>query len=160
LEDKPANGIYSSGLNIILLDFDRQINNPGLQKHVFHHEIFHWLEFKYLKREAMGWKKHNEDGFKYEEKKVVPRQANPYNYTAPVIPGFITDYSYTSQYDDKSEIFAALMIENENKLISEWAAKDERLAAKIVQMKEVMFSIDQQFDDDFWKTRQGKDRND
>ena len=122
---------------ILYLDAFAGSNNPLYQRHVVHHEFYHLLEEEvygnvYFKDPE--WGALNPDDFRYGDGGANARTGPQYDLTHPE-PGFINLYSTSGLEEDKAEIFAALMVPEERKLISAWAQSDPVLKAKIQKMK-------------------------
>lgn len=149
--EKPAEGVCQLSTHMILFDFLRQEDNPAVQEHNIHHELYHLMEAEtpyYWTSEL--WEALNEKGFEYKEQRQVKPGDNPLNYLAPALPGFVTYYAMTSPFEDRAETFACLMVKPQNKLIHRWARKDKILNEKIERIKTFAQEFCPQMDKSFW----------
>lgn len=137
---------------ILYLDAFAGNNNPTYQRHVVHHEFYHLLEEEvygnvYFKDPE--WNALNPDDFRYGDGGANARTGPQYDLTHPA-PGFINLYSTSGLEEDKAEIFAALMVPEERKLLSSWSQKDPVLKAKIQKMKNFLKAKVPAMNNAFW----------
>ncbi len=138
-ENSPTEGLYQIGHDFIMLDFLRNRGNKIKQRHNIHHELYHMLENQAGFSWAGDlWGSMNVPGFQYEYPRPRQRSANPLNYYAPSIPGFVTDYSMKSPDEDRAEIFASLMVENQNRIVHKWIKNDAILKRKVEILKQTL----------------------
>lgn len=138
-QQKPVDGIFSAGKNYIFYDTTRHSGNPQMIRHYIHHELYHMIASRhpFWKKHGPIWEALNRRGFSYHQKNTS-HERNPINFSAPLEPGFITDYAMVSSEEDRAEVFACMMISQELGLMEEWAQKDRILFNKVEMMKEFL----------------------
>ena len=106
--------------------------------HVMHHELNHSTEYALYRDMYYKWKKWTQNNSKdftygnggasaYEEGN---REINWYGLSHPA-EGFVNLYSTTGQEEDRSEIVALIMNDNERHFLFEYCAIDRRLKSKV-----------------------------
>lgn len=113
-------------------------HNRVYQRHCVHHEFFHYLMERWTKDvvyDEPGWIALNPPGTRYGTGGVNARSSDQFAFTHPA-PGFVNKYSQASLEEDMCEIFAALHIPEERRLVMQWAREDEVLRKKIKYMEE------------------------
>lgn len=122
---------------ILYLDVYRGQLRDLYQRHVVHHEFYHLLEEQvqgnvYYKDPT--WAAFNPAAFSYGSGGVNAQSGPQYALVHPQT-GFINLYSMSGLEEDKAEVFAALMLPAESKLLEAWSLKDEVLRKKIQATK-------------------------
>jgi len=119
---------------------------PVYQRHVIHHEYFHFVQGKrfgdpYVRDPK--WMSFNPPGFRYGKGGVTARDSGvtPLNHPAA---GFINAYAQSAPEEDMAEVFAALRVPEERALLLEWARQDEVLRRKIEYLEEFFESYGRQ----------------
>jgi hypothetical protein len=135
-------------LNTMYFDAALGAHSPLYQRSVIHHEFFHMLDQRMgkLKNDA-EWRALNTKDFKYGDGGKNMRTSGVGNLTRD-IPGFLTPYGTSAMEEDKSELFAHLIVST--RFVMEQAGKDPILAAKIEVLKKRMQAYDAGFNDAFW----------
>ena len=148
---KPSNhtstGYYFA--NVKWFSNERIKNNYKDIQRVFHHELFHMFEGL--------TKKHKYD---YEWINLNNRKENDYlgrvniatdkGYAlARSIPGFISRYSNSVEYEDKAETFSSLIIDHDE--VMKIASKDPVLLKKVELIKKRVQKAIPSIDENFWK---------
>lgn len=107
------------------------------QRHALHHDFFHylmgrWQDDTYFKDPE--WIALNPPGTSYGRGGRFAQQGNQYEITHPA-EGFINLYSQAGVEEDMAEVFAALQIPEERRLLLKWAKEDAVLKRKIEYME-------------------------
>lgn len=127
--DVHTRAIYATG---------RGAHNRVYQRHCVHHEFFHYLMGQWKKDmyfKDPEWIAFNPPGTRYGSGGVAARGPDQYTLTHPA-PGFINRYSQSAVEEDMCEIFAALQVPEERRLLMQWAREDEALRNKMKYMRE------------------------
>ncbi len=122
---------------ILYLDVYRGESSERYQRHVVHHEFYHLLEeqvFKSVYYKDPEWAALNPVDFSYGTGGANAQTGPQYDLVHPK-PGFINRYAMSGLEEDKAEIYAALMIPQEAKLLENWSRQDPYLRRKIDKMK-------------------------
>ncbi len=122
-------------------------------RHVVHHEYFHMLEEEwngsaYFKDPA--WARLNEEEFRYGSGGVNARNGNVSTLNHPR-KGFINGYAMSGLEEDKAEVWAAMLVPAEWKLVASWCQKDERLKQKVELLERAARKKCRQMDDAYWE---------
>ena len=142
-----STGYYFANVN--WFNNERIKNNYKDIQRVFHHELFHMFEGL--------TKKHKYD---YEWINLNNRKENDYlgqvniatdkGYAlARSIPGFISRYSNSVEYEDKAETFSSLIIDHDE--VMKIASKDPVLLKKVELIKKRVHKAIPSIDENFWK---------
>lgn len=141
---------------ILYLDAYRGNSNETYQRHVIHHEYYHLLE-----QEVYGsvyykdpqWAAFNPADFSYGSGGVNAQSGPQYDLVHPQT-GFINRYATSGLEEDKAEVYAALMIPAEARLLESWSQTDSVLRAKVAAMKAFLKSRVPVIDEAFWNQLQ------
>ena len=103
-------------------------------RHVFHHELNHFVEYYIWKDYRYDWDQwrvlfDGRGGGELAYQDGDDSTAIPYN---PNLPGFLNDYSTLGQEEDRSEIIAFFLTENTNRQFIEKAKRDNLFYQKAV----------------------------
>ena len=126
--DVPNSALYATG---------RGAHNTVYQRHCVHHEFFHYLMNEWRNAvifDEPDWMALNPPGTRYGTGGKNARGSGEYELTHPA-PGFINRYSQSSLREDMCEIFAALQVPEERRLVMQWAREDEVLRNKVKYME-------------------------
>lgn len=149
---KAAEGAYNPKNKILILDFLRSKDNPIVQTHNIHHEIYHVFTANYdYYLNINKWSAFNEATFKYSQDYNKFYKINSRFKPQQINKGFISLYSMSSPLEDMAEIYAALMIKSQAKLLNDWAKDDEILKKKIDFIKDFSLKISSKLNDSFWE---------
>lgn len=129
IPDLHNRAIYATG---------RGAHNRVYQRHCVHHEFFHylmgqWKQDMYFKDPE--WIAFNPPGTRYGSGSANARGSDQYTLTHPA-PGFINKYSQAGVEEDMAEVFAALQVPEERRLLMQWAREDKALRNKMKYMEE------------------------
>lgn len=138
---------------ILYLDAYRGNGNEVYQRHVIHHEYYHLLE-----QEVFGsayykdpkWANFNRPDFHYGKGGAFAQTGPQYDLVHP-LPGFINRYATSGLEEDKAEVFAALMVPEEARLLNSWSRADRMLQAKLQYMKAFLRSRVPEMNDSYWQ---------
>jgi hypothetical protein len=105
--------------------------------HVMHHELNHSSECLYWKDMYYVWKDWqalNQPDFRYRGTGAQAYENSTINWYSPVhpLPGFVNNYSTTSQEEDRSEIVAMIMTDEERLVLKTFCETDEQLRKKVL----------------------------
>lgn len=125
---------------------DVTFTGTGFGRSVFHHELFHVIDFHddFWRHHDPGWAKLNGRRFRYGH--VSGEYCGPTD-----APGFVSDYSMTSVREDKAEFYSHMIVDYVG--ISKRAEADPVIGRKMRRMKELLYSFCDKFDDGFWSER-------
>lgn len=143
---------------ILYLDVFRGEKVELYQRHVVHHEFYHLLEeevYNNVYYKDPDWAALNPTGFSYGSGGANAQTGPQYDLVHPK-PGFINRYAMSGLEEDKAEIFAALMVPQETRLIESWSRQDPYLRRKIETMKAFLKARVPEIDAAWWsrlKTR-------
>ena len=111
---------------------------PAFIKRTLHHEIFHQIDFADDRKLDADprWEAMNAPDFRYTHD-AETLQADPES-TRPdeTLVGFLNRYATSSPAEDKSELYAALIVEPE--LVRRRAGRDEILRRKVSRVREML----------------------
>lgn len=166
---KPVGGLVLLGLEYVdtmFLDTKYLRRNSDYARRLFHHELFHAIDFRdtlhgYIDHE---WRQLQGENYKYAiqvlEDHMRMNYARQYHdllgeYDLKGLdprpsdnPGFVSDYAQFSMIEDKAEVYS-FMLHGLAKL-EERAKSDAPLGRKLNRMKRLLLDFNQGFDDDFW----------
>jgi len=150
--EKPVEGLYDSGANVIFIDFWRNRKNILRQRWNIHHELFHMIEIEARRggNDFSGWVASADKSFQYSPDPRPRSTETRSRFSAPLVPGFVSDYSMTSAVEDRAEIFACLMVASQNKLLLKWTEKDLILKEKVAALKGFLANYCAGMDERFW----------
>lgn len=125
---------------LILETSERLKSDTTYQKHVFHHDLFHYVEMMTLRQEDIfkKWNKLNPKGFHYRGSGAM--QFNPryvgvdWSYVHPQ-EGFITNYAMTAAEEDRAELAAFLLIPEKLRILNPLVREDKTLRKKVRQIE-------------------------
>ena len=122
---------------VLYLDAACAANNPQYEQHVIHHEYFHYVQgarhgTPYADDPA--WRGFNPSDFRYGDGGAATRDSHVTPLTHPA-PGFINRYAQSALEEDMAEVFAALRVPEERRLIERWAQDDEHLKRKVAYLE-------------------------
>ena len=151
-DEQPRAALPDFLKEILYLDVFRGAKNRLYQRHVVHHEFYHLLEEEvfhdpYYKDPA--WAALNPAGFRYGSGGAAAQKGPQYKLSHPRL-GFINLYSTSGLEEDKAEIFAALMLPEEARLLTAWSRSDPFLAAKLAAMKASLKLKVPEMDEAWW----------
>lgn len=148
LNGQPRAAVPAFDLDTMYFDPALGAHSSSYQRSVIHHEFFHMMDFRMGKLKVdPEWSALNPKEFKYGTGGKNMRTSGVGNLTTD-IPGFLTPYATSALEEDKAELFAHLIVST--KFVTELAAKDAILAAKISLLKKRMEAYDSGFSADFW----------
>src|SRR5262245_52832602 len=121
-----------------VLYLDPDIGNGSLtyQRHVIHHELFHFLIGKLHGDPYFAdpkWLRLNDPQATYVAGGKTVSQHGVYTFTRPA-PGVINRYSQSAPEEDMAEMFAAMILPEERMRVEEWSREDRVLRAKLNYM--------------------------
>src|SRR3954451_16220783 len=107
------------------------------QRHLIHHEFFHfimgkWKDDAYFK--DPDWIALNAEGAKYGNGGVNARTSDMFELNYPDA-GFINRYSQSAVEEDMAEMFAVFFVPEELKQVETWAQEDDVLRRKLRYMR-------------------------
>jgi hypothetical protein len=127
------------------------------QRHVIHHELFHYFESAFREDEnwyLTDWNDVNKRGIYHS--KNDPTQAfgknadRDYKVDFPK-PGFVSTYSLISLEEEKAELFAVLLLQARYEQFKQKLNEDNILKEKVKRLKKSLFSIDSSFNEQYWQ---------
>ncbi|HOY09977.1 MAG TPA: putative zinc-binding metallopeptidase [Candidatus Omnitrophota bacterium] len=131
-DSRPLEGLYQRNTRIIVFDFLRNQEHVIKQRLNVHHELYHMFESQNgLAWRFRDWESMNVPGFAYHVPETLQPGGNPVNYFAPPVQGFVTYYAMKNQAEDRAEIFAALMIASQRRVVLRWIKNDPVLREKV-----------------------------
>lgn len=125
---------------LILETSERLKTDTTYQKHVFHHDLFHYIEMMVMREEIIfrKWHKLNPKDFQYRGSGAMqfnPRYAQvDWSYVHPR-EGFITNYAMTAEEEDRAELAAFLLITEKWDILRPLVRVDKLLRKKVKQME-------------------------
>jgi len=141
-DSRPLEGLYQRNTRIIVIDFLRNRGHGIKQRLNVHHELYHMLESQNgLAWRFRDWENINRPGFSYQTQKNLQPGANPVNYFAPPVPGFVTYYAMESPAEDRAELFAALMIDSQRRVVHRWLERDTVLRQKVHALRAAVIAL-------------------
>ncbi|NPV00988.1 MAG: hypothetical protein HPY53_06375 [Brevinematales bacterium] len=136
--DQPVGGHFDFSEKLIFITVNL---SESWVSHVFAHEFMHYIDnWKYNPNLLQEWKALNAPGTKYSDK-------SPYNLTdintfkEHPQEGFLNGYSMNDIYQDRAEIFAAMMTPAEYSDAIKWIENDPYLKKKFDKIKKEMSAI-------------------
>ena len=118
---------------VLYLDATCAADDAQYQRHVIHHEYFHYVQGARLGTpyaDDPAWRAFNPAGFRYGNGGAGARDPGVTPLTHPS-PGFINHYAQSALEEDMAEVFAALRVPEERRLVERWARDDEHLRKKV-----------------------------
>jgi hypothetical protein len=103
-------------------------------KHTFHHEMNHYIEYYIWDTYYYDWDQWRILYTGSDDGGILAYQDGTTSIYTPYISGFINKYSTYGQEEDRSEMMAWFLTENENKLFIEKAQRDELFYQKAVTL--------------------------
>jgi hypothetical protein len=151
------NAVPDSIHRVLYYDYDVLKYGVLYSMHVLHHEFYHLIELdtkgtRYYKDPL--WANFNEKGFEYGHGGKYCYNVVA-NFTELIHPykGFINLYSMSALEEDKCEIFATLMVAQDQFLVCKWMAEhDKIIEMKVKYMKNFLHSICSEMNNKYWKT--------
>ncbi|MFA5259950.1 MAG: putative zinc-binding metallopeptidase [Candidatus Omnitrophota bacterium] len=141
-DSRPLDGLYQRNTRVVVFDFMRNREHAIKQRLNVHHELYHMFENQNgLAWRFRNWESLNVPGFSYQTPEISQPVKNPLNYFAPPVQGFVTYYAMKSPAEDRAEIFAALMIASQNRVVRRWMEKDTVLRDKVYALKEAVIEL-------------------
>ncbi len=125
---------------LILETSKRLKSDTTYQKHVFHHDLFHYIEMMALRQEVIfkKWYKLNAKDFQYRGSGAMqfnPRYASvDWSFVHPQ-EGFITNYAMTAEEEDRAELAAFLLIPEKWNILRPLIHEDKILRKKVKQIE-------------------------
>jgi len=118
---------------VLYLDATCAADNPQYERHVIHHEYFHYVQgarhgTPYADDPA--WRGFNPPDFRYGNGGATTRDPSVTPLTHPA-PGFINLYAQSALEEDMAEVFASMRVPEERRLVEGWARDDEHLRRKV-----------------------------
>jgi hypothetical protein len=126
----------------LYLDPSVGAHNEEYQRHVIHHELFHFIQGRFRKDAYFkdpDWLALNAPGAQYGNGGARTRGHDVYELTHPAA-GFVNLYSQSAVEEDMAEIFAVLHVETSRRKAEEWAKHDAALRAKVHYMQALIES--------------------
>ena len=139
---------------ILFLAIDVSPESENYLIHVMHHELHHCTEYYYwnnMNYEWEEWTEANSQGFQY-------KGGGSFAYDQPDVDwntfsnpeeGFLNLYSTTAQEEDRSEIVAAIMGDENRKILSELLENDRILQQKVLLIK-ILLSEVSKTENNYW----------
>lgn len=136
--------------NTLYLDIERSSDSRIYQILVFHHELFHVIDYAddYRVYEDDAWAKLNEDDFRYGSGGKNAQDNPETSVLTDRYPGFLNHYSTTGVEEDKAELFANMIVRA--KTVERRAESDPVLQTKCDRMRELLHQFCPELDDRFW----------
>ena len=136
--------------NTLYLDIERASNSRIYQILVFHHELFHVIDYAddYRVYEDAAWVELNEDDFRYGTGGKNAQDNPDTSVLTDRYPGFLNHYSTTGVEEDKAELFANMVVRA--KTVERRAESDSVLRTKCDRMRELLHQFCPELDDQFW----------
>lgn len=136
--------------NTLYLDIERSSDNRMYQILVFHHELFHVIDYAddYRVYEDAAWVELNEDDFRYGTGGKNAQDNPDTSVLTDRYPGFLNHYSTTGVEEDKAELFANMVVRA--KTVERRAESDSVLRTKCDRMRELLHQFCPELDDQFW----------
>jgi hypothetical protein len=111
------------------------------QRHAIHHDFFHLIQGHvhddaYFK--DANWIALNPPGIEYGTGGASSQIRNAFAMTHPAT-GFVNLYSQSAVEEDMAEIFAMLFVEDELRLLNDWAETDQILRAKLRYVRSLIW---------------------
>lgn len=143
--------------DVLYLDVLRGRGDITYVRKVIHHEFFHIIDIRDdgLLYEDERWAKLNPAGFRYGSG-GARLQDDPTVTVPKDEPGFLNRYAAAGVEEDKAEVFAHLMVEP--KMMTDRAAKDKYMRAKVERMKELLAAFTPKADEAFWEAVEKAER--
>ena len=138
----------------LYLDVSRGRDNEIYTRKVIHHELFHVIDLKddqELYTDAR-WACLNDASFRYRSGGVNAQGDPDTSVLSSKRIGFLNDYSTTGVEEDKAEVFATMIVENE--IIEQRANTDSVLREKMALIKRLLVRFCPQADVEFWMAAQ------
>lgn len=107
---------------MMVYDFEYGRGDRRYQRHVVHHELFHFIDYRYhgsYYYKDPRWMVLNPKGFRYGRGGRYMRGGNAYTYSHPLV-GFLNLYSSSGLEEDKAEVYATLFIPWEYRKARGW----------------------------------------
>jgi len=122
-------------------------------RQVLHHEFFHFIDYGVQTggQDDANWLAMNPHGFRYTGK--MASFSHRLDHPAP---GIITTYSARSSWEDRAELFAALMDEETWPRLKEIADTDPVVRRKIRYLVRLLERIDPAMGSGYFRTRLGE----
>ena len=137
----------------MVYDVQQGATNHAYVRRALHHEFFHFIDYGVQAGgvEDVDWLAMNPPGFRYtgEMAHFSRRLDHP-------APGIITSYSAKSSWEDRAELFAALMDEDTYPRLREIAAADPVVRRKIRYLVRFLERIDPAMGGGYFPNRLGK----
>jgi hypothetical protein len=137
----------------MVYDVQQGATHQAYVRHVLHHEFFHFIDegVQVGGVEDADWLAMNPRGFQYTGKR-----ANFSRRPDHPAPGIITTYSAKSSWEDRAELFAALMDEDTYPRLREIAAADPVVRRKIRYLVRFLERIDPAMGSSYFRKRLGE----
>jgi hypothetical protein len=134
----------------LYLDVSRGAHSRRYQRQALAHELFHLIDFVddgEVYRDA-GWSSLNPPSFQYGSGGSNAQEDKRMSLRSKTTPGFVSLYAMTGVEEDKAELFAALVMDQE--FVRRQQRSDRVLAAKVVRLKAIMVAFCPEVDERFW----------
>ena len=139
----PVGGLADRALGTIYLDpnygFDPTSPNgiATVGRHMAQHELFHLVQPKLFGTvyDDSRWLMANPPAFSYGSLGAEAYAPGNLGVTHPS-QGFVNYYAMTSQEEDQAEVFAAMQLPEERRVLDEWAVKDTAIRAKMAYLQD------------------------
>lgn len=137
----------------MVYDVQQGATNHAYVRRGLHHEFFHFIDFGVQGGgiEDANWLAMNPPGFQYTGK-----MAKFSRWLDHPAPGIITAYSAKSSWEDRAELFGALMDEETYPRLREIAAADPVVRRKIRYLVRFLGRIDPTMGSSYFRKRLGK----
>ena len=99
-------GIPVPPLDLLMLDVGEGGTNPGDVQHLFLHELYHLIEYRFNTYEDAQWRQRFGAGYAESYGERMNRSA-----IGSGRPGFLNAYSETYPHEERAELFASLLLE-------------------------------------------------
>lgn len=137
----------------MVYDVQQGASNQAYVRRSLHHEFFHFIDYgvQIGGIEDADWLAMNPRGFRY-----TGEMANFSRRPDHPAPGIITTYSAKSSWEDRAELFAALMDEETYPRLREIAAADPVVRRKIRYLVRFLGRIDPAMGSSYFRKRLGE----
>lgn len=139
---------------VLFLSVDKPGDSETYQVHVMHHELHHCAEYRYwnsMNYHWDSWSDVNNATFNYQGSGASAYNDSSVDWYSINRPfeGFINMYSTTAQEEDRAEIVAIIMTDDEKPLLEKFLQNDVVLQQKVLLVKILLTNISGE-EDTYW----------
>lgn len=135
----------------LYLDVARGAFSPAYQRTAFHHEFFHFVDYRddgdVYRDDA--WSALNPPDFFYGPGGRNLQNDPSASLLTDKIPGFLTSYATSGVEEDKAEVFSRLILAPRE--VQRRADADPIVGRKVARMKHLLRTFDPSVDEAFWR---------